>query len=169
MINIKTKYDNNHFILRIIQQNFDIHVLKRSVIIAAIIGSILTFVNQPLAIYGHESLVKLKLVLAFVLPFIVISISQVFGKHQAEIDQIESQFKFSHENLLKTMVSHNIPARALVICLIVGSLASVVTLSNFLLHDKNTNIDWYFMIQPYLFSLFFGAFSQAISYRRHIK
>jgi len=166
---MKAKDNNNHFILRIIKQNFDIHVLKRSIIIAAIIGSLLTLVNQPLAIFGHESPVKFKLILAFVLPFIVISISQVFGKHQAEIDKIDNQFKFSHEKLIKTMVSHNIPARALVICLIVGSLASVVTLSNFLLHDKNTNIDWTFIIQPYLFSLFFGTFSQAISYRRHIK
>jgi len=163
---MKTKNDNKYFILRIIKQNLDVHVLKRSVIIAAIIGSLLTLVNQPLSIFGNEPLVKFKLILVFVVPFIVISISQVFGKHQAEID---SQFQFSHEKLLKTMVSHNIPTRALVICLIVGSLASVVTLSNFLLHDKNTNIDWTFMIQPYLFSLFFGAFSQAISYRRHIK
>lgn len=169
MINMKKNDDNNHLIFRIIQKNFDIQVLKRSVIIAVLIGSILTLVNQPLAILGHESLVKFKLILAFVLPFIVISISQVFGKHQAEIDKVDSQSQFSHEKLLKTMVSHNIPTRALVICLIVGSLASVVTLSNFLLHDKNTNIDWNFMIQPYLFSLFFGAFSQAISYRKHIK
>jgi amino acid transporter len=166
---MKKKDDNNHLILRIIQQNFDTHVLKRSVIAAAIIGSILTFVNQPLAIFGHESLVKFKLILAFVLPFIVISISQMLGKYQAKIDKVDSQSQFFHEKLLKTMVSHNIPARALVLCLIVGSLASVVTLSNFLLHDKNTNIDWNFMIQPYLFSLFFGAFSQAISYQRHIK
>jgi len=169
MINMKTRDNKNHFMLKIIQQNFDIYVLKRSVIITVIIGSILTFVNQPLAVFGHESLVKFKLVLAFVLPFIVISISQVFGKHQAEIDKVYRQSQFSHEKLLKTMVSHNIPARALVICLIVGSLACVVTLSNFLLHDKNTNIDWTFMIQPYLLSLLFGAFSQAISYRRHIK
>jgi len=161
--------DNNYLLLRIIRQNFDIHALKRSVIIAAIIGSVLTFVNQTSAILGNESLVKFKLILVFVLPFIVISISQVLGKYQAEIDKVDSQFQFSHEKLLKTMVSHNIPVRALVICLIVGSLASVVTLSNFLLHDKNTNIDWYFMSQPYLFSLFFGAFSQAISYQRHIK
>jgi len=166
---MKKKDDNNYLLLRIIQQNFDIQILKRSVIIAAIIGSVLTFVNQTSAILGDESLVKFKLILVFLLPFIVISISQVFGKYQAEIDKVDSQSQFSHEKLLITMVSHNIPIRALVICLIVGSLASVVTFSNVLLHDKNTNIDWYFIIQPYLFSLFFGAFSQALSYQRHIK
>ncbi|MDC0935109.1 hypothetical protein OAS39_02400 [Pirellulales bacterium] len=54
-------------------------VVLRSAIVAVVIGSILTLINQYGWIMGSEPLQLLQLILVFVLPFLVIAISQVVG------------------------------------------------------------------------------------------
>jgi hypothetical protein len=146
----------------------DGQLLKRSTILAFIIGSLLTLINQPLAVFGDQLFVKIQLILVFVLPFIVITLSQIFGKKQAEIYQMDNQFKFYPEGLVTTILNHNIAIRAFIISLVAGSVASIVILFNAYLEVLYKEVDLLFMIQPYVFSFVFGALSQALAYRRVI-
>lgn len=149
-------------------ENLDGQLLKRSIILTCIIGSSLTLINQPQAVFGNQLFIKIQLILAFFLPFIVITLSQIFGKQQANIERTDSQFKFSAERVVTTMLNHNIPIRAFVISFLAGSLANIVILFSAYLEDLNKDVDLFFMLQPYFLTFIFGAFSQALSYRRVI-
>jgi hypothetical protein len=147
-------------------ENWDGQLLKRSIILACIIGSSLTLINQPFAVFGGQLFVKTQLILAFNLPFIVITLSQLLGKKQAKTDQIDNQYQFLSEGLLTTMINHNIPIRALIISVLAGSFANILILFIAYLEGENNNINVFLMIQPYFLTFIFGALSQALSYRR---
>ena len=63
-------------------------VLKRALLLALIIGGMLTLVNQSAALLGDAIFERLPLVLAFVTPFVVITVSQLGATHQAVSDTI---------------------------------------------------------------------------------
>ncbi len=54
-------------------------ILLRAAIVGLILGSILTLTNQPDAIFGGAEIKTLPLVLVFLAPFIVVTISQILG------------------------------------------------------------------------------------------
>jgi len=58
-------------------------VLIRAAAIALVLGSILSLVNQADAIFGTEQLQLLPLILVYATPFIVVTVSHLFGVNGA--------------------------------------------------------------------------------------
>ena len=90
-------------------------VLRRSTILALIIGSALTAINQSAAIVGSEAIQLLPLLLAYATPFSVIAISQLSAIRRARHDATREDLPEPKESLLETAFSHGIPARAVAI------------------------------------------------------
>jgi hypothetical protein len=70
-------------------------VFLRSAIIAAIIGSVLTLINQPGWVLGFDPLQLMPLILVFATPFVVVAISQVVTARQAFIDAVRHETRSS--------------------------------------------------------------------------
>ena len=68
----------------------DAGVVRRAGIVALILGSILTFANQPAAIFGKDAIQVLPLLLVYLTPFVVVAISQVLGIRRNLYIQIPS-------------------------------------------------------------------------------
>ena len=61
-------------------------VFLRSAIVAVVIGSVLTLINQSRWVVGSDPLQLLPFILVFVTPFVVVAISQVVAARRAFID-----------------------------------------------------------------------------------
>ena len=148
---------------------WDKYVLKRSLLLALVIGVILTLGNQPEAVFASAEFVKLQLVMAFVTPFVTITFSQLGAMYQADGDRSKAPFFAKPESLFKSVVKHNIPLRALIISLIVGSISSVIILTNTVIQTGEIeNVPWPQLTQSYVLPFIFGSLSQALTYRRNI-
>jgi hypothetical protein len=144
-------------------------VVKRSLLLALIIGSMLTLVTQSAALFSDAIFERLPLVLAFVTPFVVITISQLGATHQAVSDAIRGQTSPTNTPFITTLVAHNIPFRALVIGLIIGSTTSLLILSSTYSQTGDiSNAPLPLIVQVYVLPFVFGAFSQALAYRRYV-
>ena len=153
--------------LRLWLQYLNAAVLKRSLLLALIIGGMLTLVNQSVALFSDALFERLPLVLAFVTPFVVITISQLGATHQAVSDVIRGQTSATNRPFITTLVAHNIPFRAMVIGLITGGANSLLILiSTFSQTGDITNAPLPLLIQVYVLPFVFGALSQALAYRR---
>ena len=141
--------------------------LLRSTVVAVVIGSILTLINQHGWVVGDEQLQLLPFILVFLTPFTVVTIAQVAGVRQAHIDSVAYRAPASPESFMTTVVSHGIPARAIAIGLFFGTLNAIVTLGGALLHSGDISAMSVAPIgQAYVLPLLFGFLSQAITYRR---
>jgi hypothetical protein len=139
----------------------------RASIVAVVVGSILTASNQFDWIVGRSSLQLLPLILVFLLPFAVVTVGQLVGVKQARIDAAASA-TVSPESFTTTMVRHGIPARAVVIGLVFGSLNAIIVLANALLHSGDLAVvPLVPLAQAYVLPFLFGALSQTFSYRRY--
>ncbi len=139
----------------------------RAAIVAVIIGSILTLINQPGWVVGRDSLRLLPLILVFLTPFAVVTVSQVAGARRAYIDSVGHRAAASPEGFVATIVSHGIPARAVAIGLALGSLNAIIVLADALLRSGDlAAVSVVPLGQAYALPLLFGALSQTISYRR---
>jgi len=166
---IETRHIKNYQIPRAWVQYIDTTVFKRASVLALIIGFMLTLGNQTEAVFGVGSFVKLQLILAFTTPFIVITLSQLGAIHQANIDLIEGGLILKSETFITSISTHNIPARALIISMIVGGVSSLIILTNtVLLTGGLENTPWPQLAQSYVLPFIFGALSQALTYRRSI-
>ena len=144
-------------------------VLKRSLLLALIIGVILTLVTQSAALFSDAVFERLSLMLAFVTPFVVITISQLVATHQAVSDAIDGLTSVTNTPFIKTLVAHNIPFRALVIGLIIGSTTSLLILiSTFSQTGDISNASLSLLVQVYVLPVVFGALSQTLTYRRYV-
>jgi hypothetical protein len=162
--NFKKKYSVIALGLRYLDKS----VLIRSVVLALIIGSMLTLGNQNSAVFGANNFIKMQLILTFITPFVVITLSQIYGMHQANIDKTNSKVLSVSEQFRTTLLTHNIIIRALIISLLVGSVNSAIVLTTTLDQFVVENTPWFLLFQFYVLPLFFGAFSQALAYRRSI-
>ena len=141
-------------------------IVLRATIIAAIIGSVLTLINQSGWVRGREPLQFLQLILVFLLPFAVVTIAQVAGVRQARIDDAHGS-PASREGFVATAVSHGIPLRAVVIGLIIGSLNAFFVVMDALLRSGDLAVVSVVpLAQAYVLPLLFGLLSQTIAYRR---
>lgn len=141
-------------------------VILRATIVAVVIGSLLTLVNQSDWITGNEPAQLLQLVLAFITPFAVVTVAQVAGLRQAQLDIDRHGSAARREGFVATAASHGIPSRGLVIGLVFGSLSAIIVLTNALLQTGNfATVSVVPMVQAYVLPLLFGMLSQAISYR----
>ncbi len=142
-------------------------IFLRAAIVAVIIGSVLTLNNQAGWVIGSDSLRLLPLILVFLTPFAVVTISQVAGARRATIDSVGHGTRASPEGFIDTVVSHGIPARAAVISLVFGSVSAIITLADaFLRSGDLAAVSVAPLAQAYVLPLLFGLLSQAISYRR---
>ncbi len=109
----------------------------------------------------------LPLFLAYVTPFAVIAISQFVGIRQAWLDAKKAHIPATTENLVVTALLHGIPARAVTIGLIIGTINSAIILSATLLRTGDIGAAPVTLLaQVYTLPVLFGLFSQAVSYRR---
>ena len=142
-------------------------VIIRAAIIAVIIGTVLTLVNQSGWIAGTEPLQVLQLVLVFALPFGVVMAAQIVAARQAQRDSAGQTVAASSEGFATTISSHGIPARALAISVVFGSLNAALVVANTFMHGNDVStIEIVPLGQAYVLPLVFGLLSQAIAYRR---
>jgi len=142
-------------------------VVLRSAIVAVIIGGVLTLINQPGWVAGDHRLQLLPFILVFVTPFVVVAISQVVAARRAFTDAMRNGASASTEGFIATSISHGIPARALAIGLIVGSVNAIISLAGALLDSSHlAQVSVAPLGQAYALPLLFGVLSQTISYRR---
>lgn len=145
-------------------------VLVRSMILALVIGSVLTLVNQFNALFGSYPLEILALILVYITPFMVISISQFTGIRQAWTDGKEGLIPMIEEHLFSTALSHRIPIRAVIIGVIIGVINSIIILIvMFLRTGAIGSAPIALLGQTFALPILFGFLSQAIAYRRTSK
>ncbi len=143
-------------------------ILRRAGVIALGLGSILTLANQAEAIFGAGKLQLLPLVLVYVTPFVVVTVSQLLGIQRAIGDAGRGgRNNPAEEPFLATALTHGIPSRALGLGLLVGGLnASLVTTAAFLESGNLGTVSWALLGQAFSLPVLFGVLSQAIAYRR---
>jgi len=142
-------------------------VFLRSAIVAVVVGSVLTLINQSGWAAGSDPLQVLPLILVFVTPFVVVTISQVTAVRRAFIDAVRHGAPASTEGFITTTISHGIPARVVAIGLIIGSINAIAILAGALLRSGDlAAVSVNLLGQVYILPLVFGVLSQAISYRR---
>ncbi len=145
-------------------------VLRRSAILALIIGSTLTWINQFDALFGSDTIQVLPLLLAYATPFVVIAISQLAAIRQAWQDARKEHIPQTTENLVATAFLHGIPARAVTIGLTIGTINSAIILSGALLSTGDISAaPATLLAQVYTLPILFGFLSQAVSYRRAVR
>ena len=142
-------------------------MIRRAAIVAAVIGGILTLVNQPDWIAGIAPAEILPLALAFLIPFGVVLVSQVAGARRAFIDSVGRGGPIIPEGFFTTTFSHGIPARAAAIGLAFGGLNAVITLLDAQLQSGDlAAVTVAPLGQAFVLPFVFGLLSQSISYRR---
>ncbi len=142
-------------------------IFLRATIIAVVIGSALTLINQSGWVAGSEPLQLLPLIMVFLTPFAVVTIAQLAGVRQAHVDSVRHGAPARPEGFIATAVSHGIPARAVAIGLVFGSLNAIIVLADALLRSGDlAAVSVAPLGQAYVLPLLFGLLSQAISYRR---
>lgn len=146
----------------------DAAVFRRAALVAAFLGSVLTLSNQPSAVFGSEDIRLLPLILVYLTPFIVVATSQVLGVRQAMVDTRHGTINYpTRETLLETIFSHRIPARAVLLGLVVGSVNAAIVMGAALLQHGNLGtVPLALLGQAYSLPVLFGVLSQAIAYRR---
>jgi hypothetical protein len=146
-------------------------ILRRAFLIALFLGSALTLTNQSGAIFGRDAVQILPLVLVYLTPFVVITVSQVLGLRRAMLDARSSHCFARHDvAFFATAMSHGIPRSALFVALVIGTAnTSIVALSALIASGSLSNLPTALIAQAFALPMLFGLFSQTISYRRAAK
>ncbi len=145
-------------------------IVSRAFFVALVLGSVLTLVNQPNAIFRGAAVQILPLVLVYLTPFIVVTISQALGSHRAIR---EAQFGLGgtrrNDGFFVTAMSHGIPMRALFLAAIVGITNTLITALSLLVSSGTlSNLPTTILGQAFILPMLFGLISQTISYRRAV-
>lgn len=144
-------------------------ILLRAATAALILGSVLTLANQPNAIAGADAIEWLPLALVYVTPFIVVAMSQILGMRRARDDLGRPALIVDAESFPRTVISHGIPARAIALGLVVGTVNSVIAVAEALLSGQDLQtVPAALLIQALSLPILFGAVSQATAYRRYL-
>lgn len=143
-------------------------MVRRAGAVALILGSALTLVNQTDAIIGEDRLQILPLVIAYVTPFVVATVSQVLGVRRAVLDLCQRRpVNFSQDTLLHTAISHGIPLRTLFLALIIGAANAVIIVGAAVSGGGEISaVPAAHIGQGFFLPMLFGLMSQAVSYRR---
>lgn len=143
-------------------------VVERALVIALVIGSGLTAVNQSPAVFGDAPFAIPQLILGYLTPFVVVTVSQVLGI-RARLREAASGFAGEPHGdaLFPTALSHGIPARALFVALAVGTVLTAIMAGLALIEGGGFgDVPTAQIAQVYALPLVFGVVSQSISYRR---
>lgn len=143
-------------------------IIKRAAIVAVIIGGALTLVNQSEAILGDAELQTVRTALAFLTPFLIVAISQVFGIRAAH--KALSKGIGNHQGFFQTLFSHGIFLRSVVLGLIAGGATTIITaLSNMAAGQSLNQMPLNLILPAMLLPIIFGAMSQVLSFRRTVR
>lgn len=136
-------------------------IFKRAAVIAVFLGSSLTVVNQLDAVLGTVEFQVLPLILVFLTPFLVVSVSQVLGIREAhKLTAFENL-----DGFVKTLFAHGIPIRAISLGLSIGATNTLIVMSSVPSLDQ---LPLALMIQGLTLPILFGAISQTLSFRRTV-
>ena len=143
-------------------------VLARAAIVAAILGTALTTLNQPGAVFGQAGIQWLPLILVYLTPFMVVSVSQIIGARKAQVAlAVMTEFR---EGFAKALFSHGIPARAVSLAVAVGGINTTIVAADILLAGGSLDqLPVGLILQALTLPTVFGALSQALSFRRTIR
>lgn len=146
-------------------------ILRRAVLVALVMGSILTLANQFTAIFGSEEFEYLPLALVYTTPFVVVTISQILGFRRAMMDARQNGCRrLGEEPVLATALAHGIPLRSVLVGMLVGSVnASIVMAVAHLEGASMNSLPVVLLAQAYALPLAFGLLSQTIAYRRAVQ
>jgi hypothetical protein len=151
-------------------QFLDRAVVMRSAIIAAVIGTVLTAINQYGAVRGAVSLQWLPFSLVFLTPFLVVTFSQLAAIRRAAADARVQKNLRPSETFLETLNRHGIWRRTFTIGFIAGTINTAIILAQSLLDTSPPTTDPGILIaQVYALPVIFGLLSQTISYRRALR
>ncbi len=140
-------------------------VLRRSFVIALVIGAVLVLFNQRGAVFGPAAFNIPGIVLAFVTPFVVISISQALGA-RAYFTEWRGEGR-RPEAFWTTVRSHGIPSRAALVAPLVGVVVSALMAGLAWLEAGNPlAVPASQVAQVFVLPFAFGLVSQAVAYRR---
>lgn len=145
-------------------------ILGRAFLVAFLLGGILTLTNQSGAVFGTDTIQVLPLVIVYLTPFVVVTISQVLGVRRATYDTRSARARAHYDNaFLATALSHGIPLRALLLAVVTGTLnTSLVAVAALMANGSLSDIPVALTVQAFVLPLLFGMLSQAISYRRAV-
>lgn len=136
-------------------------IFKRATIIAVLLGSLLTLVNQSDAVLGITGFQVLPMILVFLTPFLVVSVSQVFGIREAhKLTTFESIGGF-----IETLFAHGILIRATTLGLTIGVTNILIMVRFTTITDQ---LPLALMIQGLTLPILFSAISQTLSFRRTV-
>ena len=140
-------------------------VLRRSFVLALVIGAALVLYNQRGAVFGTAALNIPALALSFLTPFVVISISQALGA-RAYIMEWQAMGRRA-ETFIATMRSHGIPRRAALVAPVVGVTVSALMGGLAWLEAGDPfAVPAGQVAQVFVLPFAFGLVSQAAAYRR---
>lgn len=143
-------------------------VLARATIVAVVLGTGLTVANQSDAIFGRAELQLLPLILAYLTPFLVVSVSQVMGT-QAAASATGWQAE-KHERFLMTLLSHGIIRRALALGIVIGCFNIGLVIADGVIAERQMDqLPVALILQTITLPVLFGALSQSLSFRRAIR
>ncbi len=148
--------------------HLDAQVLIRSAVIAVLLGSILTVLNQSDAVLADARFEFLPLLQVYVTPFLVVSLSQVLGRRQAQLDAREDPgLERARESFLATAMSHGIARRSAALGLAAGSANTMIAISTSLLFGAGVAaLPGALLAQSFVLPAVFGLLSQTLAYRR---
>ena len=144
-------------------------VLRRSLILALVIGTALTLINQSRAVFNDSPFNVAQFILSYATPFIVISLSQAFGIRAALTDAAAGRaLPAAEHSFAAVAASHGIPRRAVAVALAVGSILAII--SQILAVSKGAALgavfNWSQFAQGYALPLVFSTVSQTVAYKR---
>ena len=150
---------------------FTAQVFIRAAIVAIIIGCTLVLINQFDAIFGQSQLQYLPMSLAFITPFVVVSLSQVFGARAAKKLLLQgSSILRLQQGFFQIVLSHGIPLRAIIMGIVAGSVnTAIVATINLSVGKDLDQLPFPLILQALTLPIIFGALSQVLSFRRVIK
>jgi hypothetical protein len=143
-------------------------IVKRAAVIAAVIGTTLTLISQPDAVFDNAKLERLPMAMVFITPFLVVSISQVFGIREGR--RAVSQGAHRNKEFVEIMFSHGIPLRAaalgLAACAVNTGLVSIALMTA---GQSLAQLPVNLIAQALFLPMIFGTLSQTLSFRRTIR
>ena len=144
----------------------DIKVLVRAGIVAAVLGTVLTAINQAGAMFGQAPFDLLPVALVYVTPFVVVTLSQALGIRRARLEAAHTGAP-RPESFWSAAMDHGIPRRALLIGLGIGSINTAIVASAALATGGTlADLPGALIAQAFVLPVLFGLLSQTLSFRR---
>lgn len=142
-------------------------IKTRAAIIALIVGTLLTIINQPNAVFGPSELHWVPFVLMYLTPFVVVSVSHVLGQQAAS--RIDGRYGERHERFLMTLMSHGVARRAIALGGLIGLFNITLVLAiggsdGGQSSPRSINL----LFQTILLPVVIGTLSQSLSFRRAV-